>query len=216
MAHDAHVATISFDDGGARDLWIIRELDQRKIRGTFYLPSCAMNEAFYEGMSKKQFPEIYQKHEVGAHGRLHRSFRKEPCNAREEICGNLADLLQLFGKTQEFHCFAYPYGDTTPEAREIVKCHFKFGRTVVRGNPLDVEHPTDRAVMPITGIFSRGAQQSIASAAQEGIPIHILAHPWEIGIKWDLVELTSLLDLILKEGYSFFDNLTFFERTLQS
>lgn len=209
------IATVSFDDGGMHDLAIMHELDQRRIRGTFYLPSCALVEAFYAGTSKKEFARIYQNHEVGAHGRLHRSFRKEPCNVREEICGGIADLLQTFGKTQELHCFAYPYGDTTPEARTIVESHFKFGRTVQRSNPIDVSRPKDRVLMPITGIFSRGSQQSIASASQEGLPIHILAHPWEIGIKWDLAELLSLIDLLLKDGFSFLDNLAFFERTLQ-
>lgn len=209
------IATISLDDGGMHDLAITHELDARSIRGTFYLPSCAMNEAFYAGTNKKEFARIYQNHEVGAHGRLHRSFRKEPCNVREEICSGLADLMMIFGSSQNIRCFAYPYGDTTPEARTLVKDHFEFGRTILRAHANDVEHPKDPALMPITGIFSRGSMGMIATAAQEELPIHILAHPWEIGIKWDLLELVSLIDLLLKSGYSFLDNLTFFQRTIQ-
>jgi peptidoglycan/xylan/chitin deacetylase (PgdA/CDA1 family) len=217
MSAENKIATLSFDDGGMNDAIIIRLLDARKIRGTFYLPSCALVEAFYDGLGKREIADLYWAHEVGGHGRLHKSFRKEPCNLREEIEGNREDLVLFFGAGRKFQCFAYPYGDTVREAVEIVRHLYAFGRTILRSDYKEVAKPKDPALMPITAIFAKGShtEEIVSAAIKLEMPIHLLTHPWELGLKWTEEDFDSLLLTLQEAGYAFMDNFNFFLNTVK-
>ncbi len=64
----------------------------------------------------------------GAHGMTHRSLRGlSPEETREEILNSKRTIEDRTGV--EVDCFAYPYGEHTPTAAEIVADHFRIGVT---------------------------------------------------------------------------------------
>jgi peptidoglycan/xylan/chitin deacetylase (PgdA/CDA1 family) len=208
------IATLSFDDGGAGDLQVIPALDALKIKATFYLPSCAIQENFYGNLGKQTLQKVYANHEIGAHSRMHYSLKREPwANVRDEVLGCRDDLAHYF-PGRKFDLYAYPYGEATDEARRLVALNYKFGRTCRRNDAREVGNPRDPSLMPITSIWP-GCPFLHGSITGDGIPIHIAAHPWEIALgKWDVASLVEWIDGMLETGYTFLPNSEFFEETM--
>jgi peptidoglycan/xylan/chitin deacetylase (PgdA/CDA1 family) len=211
------LATLSLDDGGMGDLHLMPALDILKVKATFYLPSCAIQENWYGNLNKQEIQKHYVNHEIGAHSRLHLSLRREPwANVEDEILRCREDLSHYFAG-RKFLCYAYPYGETTAEARKLVHAQYYYGRTCKRDNPADVAHPDDPALMPITGIWANaGAMDKINAATDAERPLHVLAHPWEfVHGRWQMAGLIEWVKGVQAKGYQFVANGEFFKETIR-
>lgn len=207
------IATLSFDDGGTGDLKVMAMLRERRATGTFYLPSCALVEHWYGGMGKPLIAKAYDGFEIGAHGRLHLHVGRDPVeDVKGEVVGCVGDLRRFFGAGLTINCFSWPYGGHTGEARTLAERTYKYARSIIRNDPHLVAAPKDKTLMPITGIFAGNASIFLGVADNE-LPIHVLAHPWEIGLKWEMSSLMELADGLLARGYALLTNIDFFEET---
>lgn len=208
----AKIATLSFDDGGTGDLKVMAMLRERKAQGTFYLPSCALVEHWYGGIGRGAIAAAYVGFEIGAHGRLHRHLARDESDVASEVVGCLGDLRWFFDGGLQVKCLAWCYGGHTPAARKMAaRCYF-YARSISRNDPHAVSKPEDKMLMPITGIFAGNAGIFLGIADNE-IPMHVIAHPWEIGLKWDLSALDALVCGLQERGYTLLTNFNFFEET---
>jgi peptidoglycan/xylan/chitin deacetylase (PgdA/CDA1 family) len=72
-------------------------------------------------------------HEIGCHTFSHRSMpRLSSAEVVDEFARNRDYLASRLGETP-IHSFAYPYGDTCPRTKRIVRRHFPVGRGVFHG-----------------------------------------------------------------------------------
>ncbi|MEH0157976.1 polysaccharide deacetylase family protein [Limibacter armeniacum] len=121
---------MSYDDGTIEDIQLVNLFDQHHIVGTFNLNSAYIGATrgwpqengdtiFQKYVPKETLMSLYKKHEIAAHGALHKDFLKvSDKEILEEISTDVSTLSELTGR--EIISMAYPFGNTSDHIAELV------------------------------------------------------------------------------------------------
>lgn len=165
--------TLSYDDGTEQDAWLIDQMEQAGVKGTFNLNSGLLRPedapkdqtAFCRRMTLREAEELYSRPhvEAAAHGRLHQHMELlNDAQATYEFASDKAALENLFGTI--LYGGAYAYGTYTQRTTEILAaCGLHYCRTVQSTHRFDLPenfltwHPTchhgDPALEELTNRF---------------------------------------------------------------
>lgn len=145
--------TLSYDDGVTQDARMIRLMKQYGIAGTFNINSgkYGAQAAFANRMTLEECREAYLNEplvEIATHSVSHPFLGSIPtAQAMEEIIQDRGNIERDFGTLCRGH--AYPYGNCTPELKEILRlAGFAYARTTRSTLAFDI--PTDWLELPAT------------------------------------------------------------------
>jgi peptidoglycan/xylan/chitin deacetylase (PgdA/CDA1 family) len=124
------IVSLSFDDGLASQGVVDGLLRSRRLRGTFFIITGAVDDGGNnpESLTWAQIRRLADdRNEIAAHTRTHRDLLGlDPDTRSAEICGSRRDLA---ARGFDAVSFAYPYGDSDAAAEGIVRrCGFSSGR----------------------------------------------------------------------------------------
>lgn len=128
--------SLSFDDGCALDMKLVKLLQKHGLTATFYVP--AMWESYnrmkgWEPLSKDQVQYLADNFEIGSHTITHPLLTRIPWGAAEyEIKESKKMLEEMFGV--KVNRFCYPRGYGTDQIRDIVRQHYAYGRNTIVGS----------------------------------------------------------------------------------
>lgn len=146
--------TLSYDDGVAQDIRLMKIMNQYGLKGTFNLNSGNVpDEDAVDGkgkLSKRQILELYPNsgHEVAAHGYHHPTLNGLPAaNITADVLLDRMGLENMFGTM--VRGMAYPNGSYSDEVVACLKaCGIVYARTVISTE--NFELPQDWLRLPAT------------------------------------------------------------------
>jgi peptidoglycan/xylan/chitin deacetylase (PgdA/CDA1 family) len=132
---DGVVVSLTFDDTFADQAAAIDLLDERGMRGTFYVNSDRIGKS--QALSESQLLDLQSRgHEIAGHTIGHVNLPMlEPDEQRRVVCDDRVALIEMgFTVTS----FAYPFGASDAMTEQIVaECGYNSGRDIGgRGNPI--------------------------------------------------------------------------------
>ncbi|MGR6917753.1 polysaccharide deacetylase family protein [[Actinomadura] parvosata] len=162
------VVSLTFDDGLVRQEQMARELDERGLKGTFYVHSTRTQAPGY--LDRAQIAALAQAgHEIGGHTRTHARLPDlHPDEQRREVCGDRAGLKALGYPVRSF---AYPFHAVSAEAEAVVEqCGYNSargtagagGETTTPADPYDLRTPLSigsRTTLPEIQRYVQAAEQ---------------------------------------------------------
>ncbi|GAA3444667.1 polysaccharide deacetylase family protein [Planomonospora venezuelensis] len=122
------IVSLTFDDGDATHVLAARMLQERGMRGTFYVNSATLGDE--RKLTRRQLAAIAKAgHEIGGHTLDHtRLTELTPERQREQICEDRRALLAMGHRVTTL---AYPFGAVDTDAmRTARQCGYTAARTV--------------------------------------------------------------------------------------
>jgi peptidoglycan/xylan/chitin deacetylase (PgdA/CDA1 family) len=201
------LATVSIDDGHARDADMILLLDALGIRGTFYLCPGWLDRARCRCM-REEIPGRYARQEVGNHTRNHAEFDALPREQwHAEIADGRRELEALFGRAVTVFC--YPFGAVYAGLPDVVQATgHRWGRTVA----VDAEH-AERDGDPYRRPVTRQRFWPVPDAAMllRRRHVHLCGHAYELAENNGWAAFAALLRSLQGAGFKFVTNMEYWE-----
>lgn len=196
------LATLSFDDGGWQEPYLLDALNRLGIAATFYLCSSWLDETHYHMESVKIAP-LYAGHEIGCHTATHPDLRRLPPFAwADEIVAAREVLESVFDRRVE--SFSWPFGAVNPELiPELHRAGFKGARGVKMGDPTRGGPYDYRVTAPWPIPTERWG------ALLNAPTIHVFGHAYQIRDDRDLPRLTEFCGRLFGAGFGFVVNSEF-------
>jgi len=185
--------TMSFDDGYREDRKLIEIFNTYGIKGTFHINSGLLYRDIR--VDADEVKEIYEGHEISAHGFTHTTLSLLPQHGIvDEIMNDRRELERLSGKI--IRGMSYPNGINPPHIVDTVRhCGIEYSRTTASTNtfalPQDflLWHPTCHHLHS-----EDAAERFVKPGAQElGQLLCIWGHSteFEMAGNWSLIERVS-------------------------
>lgn len=199
--------TLSFDDGVAQDVRLVKLMNRYGLKGTFNLNTGIQSEAgsfMIEGkqihrMEQEGLRCLYEGHEVASHGLMHAALTElDGAALAREIGEDISNIEKYYGKRPIGFAYAYGAYDDKSKA-ELQKHGIHYARTVEASQ--DFSLPKDLLQLSPTCHYRdenlmRLAESFTEMTAEQPSLFYVWGHSYELDVHGEWERLEAFFDSI--------------------